>query len=400
MPRSPLPLGTWGKIKSEVIRTDDKGRPLRSSAITRYRDFDGVTRRVRAQAKTPAQAEHRLRAKLKERSATSRKGDLTGLDRFSKAADMHMAKLRELAAEGSRSPGTVEVYESALKNHVRPALTELMLTEVTTPVVDKFIGKMKTDVGAAMARTCRSVVSGVMGLAVRYGAVQINPVREVERIEAQPRRVPRAFTPAEWITWLEQLRVNEKAVARDLPDLSLFMMGTGVRIGEALAVLGGQVDVEAAEVEITHTIIRVKGRGLIRKKTKSQAGERVLRLPASVVAMLRTRFAAGLPLDGPLFPNTLDGFRDPNNTRSELREARGDGLLSWVTSHNFRKSVATILDTAGHSGRQVADQIGHSQVSLALNVYLARKVANPGAAEDLERFLSPENANSQNENDQ
>ncbi|MGH3454595.1 MAG: tyrosine-type recombinase/integrase, partial [Nocardioidaceae bacterium] len=65
-----------------------------------------------------------------------------------------------------------------------------------------------------------------------------------------------------------------------------------------------------------------------------------------------------------------------------------DGLLSWVTSHNFRKSVATILDDAGHSGRQVADQIGHSQVSMAQNFYLARKVANPQAAKDIELFLS------------
>ncbi|MGH3483485.1 MAG: site-specific integrase [Nocardioidaceae bacterium] len=256
------------------------------------------------------------------------------------------------------------------------------------------------DVGASTARMCRSVISGVMGLAVRYGAVALNPVREVESIEAQPKRLSRAFTPGEWIAWLEQLRSDEKAIARDLPDLSLFMMGTGVRIGEALAVLGAQVDLDAAQVEVTHTIIRVKGVGLIRKTTKSRAGERLLKLPASVVAMLRARLGAGLPLDGPLFPNTLGGFRDSNNTRRELRDARGDGLLSWVTSHNFRKSVATILDDAGHSGRQVADQIGHSQVSLAQNVYLARKVANPQAAKDIELFLAlPGSNQSQNEKD-
>jgi integrase len=386
--RAPLPLGTWGKIRTYPVATDARGRTSRHRAIAKYRDYDGVTRQVEATAPTQAKAENRLRAKLRARTTAARAGELTARDRFGKAADMYLARVRGMVDEGRRSPGTVENYERALTNHVRPALAELRLIEVRTPVVDKFIGKIKTEVGAPTAKTCRTLVSGVMGMAVRYGAVDVNPVREVERIEAQPKRLSRAFTPDEWINWLTQLRADEKAVERDLPDLSLFMMGTGARIGEALAVLGGQVDVDAAEVEITHTIIRVKGRGLIRKRTKSRAGERRLKLPDSIVTMLRARLDAGLPLDGPLFPNTLGGFRDPNNTRRELREARGDGLLSWVTSHNFRKSVATILDDAGHSGRQVADQIGHSQVSMAQNFYLARKVANPQAAEDIELFLS------------
>jgi hypothetical protein len=28
MPRSPLPIGTWGSISTRVERTDDKGKPL------------------------------------------------------------------------------------------------------------------------------------------------------------------------------------------------------------------------------------------------------------------------------------------------------------------------------------------------------------------------------------
>jgi hypothetical protein len=107
----------------------------------------------------------------------------------------------------------------------------------------------------------------------------VNPAREIEPIEAQPKRESRALTAQEWVTWLSQLRDDKKAVERDNPDLSLFMMGTDARIGEALAVLWSQVDFDAGTVEITHTIIRVKGKGLIRKKTKSRAGERLLMLP-------------------------------------------------------------------------------------------------------------------------
>lgn len=130
----------------------------------------------------------------------------------------------------------------------------------------------------------------------------------------------------------------------------MFLMGTGCRIGEALAVLWGQVNFDTGEVEITHTIIRVKGEGLLRKPTKSRDGERVLKLPFSAVAMLRRRFMVGVRLDEPVFPNMLGGFRDPSNTRRELRDARGDGLVAWVTSHSFRKTVATALDQSGTAG--------------------------------------------------
>jgi hypothetical protein len=71
-------------------------------------------------------------------------------------------------------------------------------------------------------------------------------------------------------------------VHADLPDLVTFMLGTGVRIGEALAILWNQVDLEAGTVEITRTIARPPGEGLIRKTTKSRTGERTSASPAGL----------------------------------------------------------------------------------------------------------------------
>jgi len=98
--------------------------------------------------------------------------------------------------------------------------------------------------------------------------------------------------------------------------------------------------------------------------------------------------SSGCSIRRPTTPLTISArFRDPSNTRRCLRKARGDGLLSWVTSHNFRKTVATALDDAGQSARQIADHVGHSQVSMTQDVYLGRKAANPEAAEVLDRLL-------------
>jgi integrase len=388
MGRSPLPIGTWGKIRVYPSHYDAKGKPDTFRAMTRYRDFDGRTRTVTAYGKSKTAAENNLRTKLKERTATGRSGELTALHRFSDAADLWMEKFRAMVADGKRSPSSLETYERQLRNHVLPALGEVRLGEATTPLVDRVIGAIRRDVSPATAKTCRSAISGAMSLAVRYGAIPANPVREVERIESKPKKQPRALTLEERSRWLAQLAGDPKARRKDLPDLTAFLLATGCRIGEALAVVWSQVDLEAGVVEITHTIVRIKGEGLLRKSTKTSTGERVLQLPRWATSMLRTRFMTGARLDQPLFPDVLGGFRDPANVRRDIRDVRGSGELAWITSHNFRKTTATILDEAGLSARAVADQLGHARPSMTQDVYMGRRVLNGRAAHALESAIS------------
>ena len=109
---------------------------------------------------------------------------------------------------------------------------EVRIGEANTPVVDRVVSAIKQSAGAPTAKSCRSVISGVMGLAVRFGAVDTNPVREVDRIEGHAKRSPRALTAAEVSLLRKQLAADEKAVRADLPDLITFMLATGVRIRE------------------------------------------------------------------------------------------------------------------------------------------------------------------------
>lgn len=385
MARAPMPLGTWGKIRVYVAKVDEAGKPIRHMARTLYRDFDGRTRPVEAHGRTKTAATNALRTKLTERAKGGRGGELTATQRFSDAAELWLERFRKQVEADKRSPGSLDTYRKHLKNHVLPALAEVRLGEVTTPLLDRVIGKIATDAGGPTAKTCRSVISGIMGLAVRRGAVFANPVREVEQIETRSKQA-RALNDGEVGAWLAALRADERAVRRDLPDLTVFMLSTGCRIGEALAVLWSQVDLAAGTVEITHTIIRVSGEGLLRKWTKNR-NERLLLLPPLGVAMLRRRFVPGTQLDKPVFPDSVGGFRDPSNTSRAIRDARGEEAMSWITSHAYRKTTATLLDDAGHSARQVADQLGHARPSMTQDVYMGRRVLNPAAAEALERAL-------------
>lgn len=120
------------------------------------------------------------------------------------------------------SPTSLDTYRRALKNHIRPALGELRIGEATTPRIDTALTKIKTTAGASTAKTCRAIISGTMKLAVRYGATSVNPVREVDTIEAPTKNPPRALTGEEVNLLRKSLTADERAIEADLPNLTTF----------------------------------------------------------------------------------------------------------------------------------------------------------------------------------
>jgi integrase len=256
--------------------------------------------------------------------------------------------------DGKFSPTSLETYRRAIKNHIRPALGELRIGEATTPRSTRPV-QVKTTAGPSAAKTCRSILSGALKLAVRYGALSTNPVREADTIHAEPKNQPRSLTREEVALLRKSLAADERAVQADLPDLTTFMLGTGVRIGESLAVLWSQVDLDAGTVEITHTIARLKAEGLIRKRAKSEAGLRLLHLPDWATAVLRTRHAADIRLDTPVFPDTQGGFRDPSNTRRALRTALSP--VGSTARRGLGLTLRALRRETGQTRKQVADYL-------------------------------------------
>lgn len=70
--------------------------------------------------------------------------------------------------------------------------------------------------------------------------------------------------------------------------------------------------------------------------------------------MLTARRDVGVRLDWPVFPDSIGGHRDPNNTLKILRKIRAKvASLTCVRSHNFRNALATILDGDGQAARRL-----------------------------------------------
>lgn len=375
MARPSLPLNTYGRV-----HTTELG-PGRWRARTRYRFDDGVLRLVERSGASEAKAVRALKSALVDISAP-----------FGGAisAETKLAALGPLFVEtkraARRAPRTIDSYLWAIDTVIVPSIGQLRVREATTERLDRFLARVSEERGKGVAKTCRSVLSGMLGLAVRSGAAKINPVREVASISRDNEGatlIPIEAMPA----LLRAVAADPELQRLDLVDLVELWAGTGLRISESLALAWTDIDLEAGSLAVRANVVRVKGAGLVRQPhTKTDAGERTIIVPQRVVDMLvRRRVGSSTDL---VFPSTLGKLRDPNNTLADWRENRDRVGAPGTTPHSFRKYVATTLDRAGLSAREIAEYLGHKRPSLTQDVYMSRKVGGSEAARALASALA------------
>jgi len=440
VPRPPLPVGTPGTILITEIG------PGKYEARSRFRDYDGATRQVRAVGKSKTAAGNNLKAKIRDRQGPAGTV-ITDQTRMRDLADSWLT--------ASHSPewstGTRDTYTYIVKNNVKPALGDLRIGEAKVAVINRAIDVIKLRHGLGAAKSTKTVLSGMFKHAITHEACEVNPIRDATSVPRK-KSTARALTVEQTEEITDGLRASQVAVDYDLPDLVDWMLYTGCRIGEACAAreetnIEGEplIDHKHGTWEVNATVIRVMGAkrlkaleektsrtweedeelvalrtltpGLhVQPRTKTEAGWRILALPPGAIAMLerrRTELRMKAPRGIVFGAPAARALRDPRNTNRELRKAldalgcevcNGTGLIegvnrkgkpamirceagpfSWVTSHTFRKTVATRLEEAGCTPRQVADQLGHARPSMTMDVYFGRNVVNAAAAKILDR---------------
>jgi hypothetical protein len=207
MGRPGLPLGTAGAVRTYRTAAGWKAK-------TRYRDYDGEVRDVERWGKTRGAAEQSLRVALRDRSRSEGDAEISPETRIRVLAEVWFRYL----SEQDRSITTLQQYRYRLDKQILPVLGSLRVRELTPGIIDRHLRLMASRHGPAAAKTCRSIVSGLCGLATRHGALAFNPVRDAARIP-QPKRQPRALSIAEARCLRERLSSDQRAVDRDIPDL-------------------------------------------------------------------------------------------------------------------------------------------------------------------------------------
>ena len=378
MGRPPLELGTYGEIRCYQLGLK-KWR-----ARTKYRDYDGRVRDVERVGTSQEGAKKNLRKALRDRSRAAVGNEVSASTKVKAVAELW---LRELD-ESDKAVRAKETYRDSWARDVEPAVGELRGTEITVSLATRVLRAVHDTAGPGSGKHAKVVLGGIMGFYVRHDAIENNPIREVVLPKSggtKPKKERMTLGADELPELRKHLRGNKKASRRDLPDLVDGLAALGCRIGELLAVDWDKVDFDAGTVALEGTVIRVKGVGLIvQPHTKSDAGMRTVAVPSWYLDNLKRRREESTSRW--VYPTSTATLRDPDNTRAHLREAVEGTEWEGLHPHAFRHLVATILDAAGLSAREIADYLGHERVSMTQDVYMNRKSKGSSAADALAKM--------------
>lgn len=375
MPRPRTPIGSHGTVHTLEVQ------PGVWRARTLYRGPDGKRRQV--ERIRPGRSSAAAVRAVKEAvvAASAGGGDsITPSTRMSVLAEVYLQSKRE----AGRAARTLDAYESVVRSIVVPRLGDLTVAEATPSRLQKFITAIGAENGPGAAKTSRSVLSGMFALAVRDDALRASPVAVLESAKKMTSRASVALPLDQVSRFRETISRDVELQRLDLADLLLFMLYTGARIGEALAMRWAHVDLRERRITIAATVSRARGQGLLlQEHGKTHASTRTITIAVDLVQMLERRDASGEFV----FPSMLGKLRDPSNTEADWRANRDRLGYAGMTPHALRKTVATALDLAGLSARAIAEYLGHKRPSMTQDVYMSRNTGSAQAAGELNRMF-------------
>lgn len=382
--RPPLRIGQHGKIKRIEVE------PGVWIARCRYRDTDGVTRVVERKSPKTDQygklAEDELVASLATRQAQA-DGEITLDTKIVELVNRHIDRLEE----DGRSDRTIDSYRYASQN-LGKIIPGVRVREATPARIDAAIRSVRTAHGDGAAHIAKVVMKGGLQLAVMASVINTNPVRDVSPLAQKRAKGARALNADELRDVFTKVQESKTCQRGDLVDPIIMFIATGLRISELFGLRWSDFNQQASTIAVSGKVVRANGKGVRRiDQTKTVAGQRVLPLPKFAVDMLKDRRHRDFyGQESMIFPSTRGTWRDPGNFNRSWRKVRDALGVPDITSHSFRKSVATLIDDGGLSARVGADHLGHSKVSMTQDVYMARGRAHVAVAELLDRTIRDE----------
>ena len=262
--------------------------------------------------------------------------------------------------KNSVSGKTLATYDSQLRLHVLPYFRNLTLTGITTADVRSWVSKLNSErTGATTIRQSYRLFRQIMESAYLDERISRNPCAGIQ--------LPKITTADKRGLTREELNALANACG-DYSALIMFLGTTGLRIGEALALKGEDIDQESQIVHVRRSwTIDVHGAKIL-GKTKTGTARKVPISPEVLRSLSRFLDTKG---DGDwVFLGPKGNVLDYDWFRKAIFVPATTSLgLEGITIHSLRHTCASLLIKLKAPITTVSHILGHASVKMTLDTY-------------------------------
>jgi integrase len=258
-------------------------------------------------------------------------------------------------------------YKSVIENHINTRIGGIMLQKLNAAHVQGLYAEMERDkVSAHVRRMTHAVLRRALKQAVKWGLA----IRNVCDAVDPPRTPKRTITPLT----AEQVHKLLKAAEKDrFHALYVLAVGSGLRLGEIFGLQWQHVDLKAQTLNVCQSLQELNGK-LELCEPKTAKSRRRVDLPKSVVEALwkhkKRMLAEGHAAVPWVFCNGHGGpLRRSHFHRENFKPLLKKAQLPAIRFHDLRHTSATLLLSAGVHPKVVQERLGHSQISVTLDIY-------------------------------
>ena len=253
-----------------------------------------------------------------------------------------------------------------IKHHLYPVLGDVKLQDLTTDKIQSAIPKIfPKEYSSGMYRQFKTRLIECLDYAVKENIIRKNPAVDIVMPKNDTHKKVEAFTKEEQKKIVEYCRGSN-----EIDRVYYFLVATGVRVGEAICLTWGDVNLEEGYIDINKTAVKTTGGIIVQPHPKTGQSNRRIYLSKKTVCFLQRLEGINEITRGSLvLPNRNGNIYNVSTLRQHWIRTCKKLKIPYKSMHALRHSWATRALEGGIDVQTVSKMLGHKSVATTMDIY-------------------------------
>lgn len=279
-------------------------------------------------------------------------------------------------------PSSFDRKEQTIDYQIVPYIGDITLDKLSSDDIQQMINQLKNIYSYSTIKKAYEALNSCLKYAVKKRDLQFNPAECI----SLPKNIERPQNTIHYFSETQIKKIEIEAIrcyntgkrVYRLGEIVIFLLNTGMRIGEALALKWTDIDLKNKNVKVRKNVVFVKNRDSSiqnnykyqeQNTTKTKSGSRIIPLNSEAIkALLSLKTING---ESEYVFATSSGKRIcPRNIDRMFRSILSNCSIESTGVHSLRHTFASRLFAKGVDVKTVSELLGHSEVGITYDTYI------------------------------